>query len=25
VGSGVYYFHATTPDGVENRRVAILR
>jgi subtilisin family serine protease len=25
VGSGVYFFHAATPDGVENRRVAILR
>jgi len=25
VGSGVYFFHASTPDGVENRRVAILR
>jgi serine protease len=25
VGSGVYFFHAETPDGVENRRVAILR
>jgi serine protease len=25
VGSGVYFFHAETPDGVENRRVAVLR
>jgi len=25
VGSGVYFFRASTPDGVENRRVAILR
>ncbi len=25
VGSGVYFFHAATPDGVENRRIAILR
>jgi serine protease len=25
VGSGVYFFHITTPDGVETRRVAVLR
>ncbi len=25
VGSGVYFFQAVTPDGVENRRIAILR
>jgi flagellar hook assembly protein FlgD len=25
VGSGVYFFHVTTPDGVETRRVAVLR
>ena len=25
VGSGVYFFRVATPDGVENRRVAVLR
>ena len=25
VGSGVYYFRVTTPDGVEQRKVAVLR
>jgi serine protease len=25
VGSGVYFFRVMTPDGIENRRVAILR
>jgi serine protease len=25
VGSGVYFFRVVTPDGVENRRVAVLR
>lgn len=25
VGSGVYFFRVSTPDGIENRRVAVLR
>jgi serine protease len=25
VGSGVYFFRVATPDGVENRRIAVLR